>query len=251
MRRRSVLLGLCGVVSIAGCLTRSGGDEAQATESPEGRRDGTASTESPDRRDGNPTATSTDSAGRRFTECPRDVIPYDQFPPALRAEIDAARDGRYEASRIYLREAMDVTESYVSIDDTYYDPAVTTDGATKVLTLRRVDPKALPSARPVSVEHHLDGERIITVEVVADDGTVLLDTTLDLWPGGAVEFGRTARVGTHDFRITVANGDEVETNVTKSVRVCESLASVLFVVDSDGVRAVQGTIDPPACHYDS
>lgn len=246
MRRRSALLGFCGFVSMAGCLTQTGNEGSQPTESPGSSPDGTRPT---DRSDEKPT--SADSTGRRFEECSRGVIPYEQFPPAVRTEIDAARDGRYEASRIYLREAMDVTGSYVSVADTYYDPVITTDGATEVLTLRRVDPKALPSARPVSVEHHLDGERIVTVEVVADDGTVLLDTTLDLWPGGAVEFGRTARVGTHDFRITVARGDEVSTEVTKPIRVCESLSSVHFVVDSDGVRASQGTTDPPACHYDS
>ena len=236
MQRRSVLLSFCGAISVAGCLTRSGRDEATSTESPDGRGDEPRSTESTD---------------RRYEECSREIIRYNHLPAEIQTEIDAARTGRCEASQIYLREAMNVTRSYVAVADTYYDPTVTTDGKTDVLTLERVEPKALPNARPIGVEHHLDGERIITVEVVTGDGTVLISNELDLWPGGAVEFGHTARVGTHDCRITVTNDDQVMTNVTESIQVRESLGSVLFVVGSDDIRVDRVVADPPICQYDS
>jgi hypothetical protein len=240
MRRRSVLCGFCGSLALAGCLTRRG-DRGAAP-------DGSSATDST-RRGGTPSPT--ESTDRRYETCSRGVIPYEQLPPEIRAEVDAAREGHYEARRVHLGDAMNVTRSYVAVSDTYYDPAVTTEGEKEVLTLHRVEPKALPDPRPVSVEHHLDGERVVTVEVVADDGTVLFDTTMDLWPGGAVEFGHVARVGTHAFRVTVARDGTVGMEATKSIRVGESLASVAFRIDSDGIRASQATADPPACRYDA
>lgn len=223
MRRRSFLAALsAGSLPVTGCLARVGDNGATPTATPD----------------------------RRYEECSREVIPYDQFPADVRTEIDAALDGRYETDRVYLREAMDVTASYVDVADAYYDPTITADGDSEVLTLHRVEPKALPSARPVRVEHNLDGERTITVEVVADDGTVLIDDTRDLWPGGEIEFGRTARVGTHEFRLTVVD-DEVETDVTKPVRIDESRFSVLLIVESDDIRVGGAVADLGICQYES
>lgn len=223
MQRRSVLAALGGSLSVTGCLARGDGDEATQTGTP----------------------------GRRYQECSREVIPYGQFPADVQAEINAALDGGYEAERVYLRDAMDVTASYVAVADAYYDPTITSDDDSEVLALHRVEPKALPSARPLSVEHDLDGERTIMVEVVDDDGTVLIDSTRDLWPGGEVEFGRTARVGTHEFRLTVVDDDEVETDVTRPVRIDESRFSVLLIIESDDIRVGGAVADLVTCQYES
>ena len=245
MQRRSVLIALGGVLPTAGCLTRGGDGEVSRTEAPNGDGDRTSPTDAVDDGDGS-AGTATD---RRYEECPREIIPYEQFPAEIRTEIDAALDGRYADAHVCLREAMDVTESYVAVDDTYYDPTVATNGETEVLTLQRVEPKALPSGRPITVNHRLDGERVITVEVVDDDGAVLVDTTMDLWPGGDVEFGRIARVGTHEFRITVADADEVETEVTEPVRFTASLASVHIIVEPEEVQVREAVADAPICRF--
>lgn len=204
-----------------------------------------------DRPDGDRTTTSDDIEDRRYEECSREVIPYGQFPPDVRAEIDGALEGSYEADRVYLREAMDIDESYVSVDDEYYEPSVTVDGDREVLELRLVEPKALPSVRPVSVEHHRDGERTITVEVVAADGTVLIDETRDLWPGGEVQFGWVRRVGTHELRITVADRDEIEDEVTESTRIDESHFEVIVVVEEDQIYVTGTVADLAVCRYDT
>jgi len=240
-----MLLALGGTLTTAGCLTRGSGGDGERTGTPSGDGNGTPSADADDGGD-DPTTTATN---RRYQECSREIIPYEQFPAELQAEIDAALDGRYEADRVFLREAVDTTASYVAVDDAYYDPAVTTEGGTEILTLQRVEPKALPSPRPITVEHRIDGERVITVEVVADGGTVLVDTTMDLWPGGEVEFGRVARVGTHEFRIVVADGDEIEMESTEEVHVVPSLASVHFVIDSEEVQARQAVADAPSCRF--
>jgi hypothetical protein len=188
---------------------------------------------------------------RRYDECPREVIPYDQFPEDVQAEIDAALAGRYEGDRVYLREAMDIEESFVSIDGAYYDPVVTTDGEMEVLELQQVDPKALPSPRPVSVTHSLDGERTITLEVVADDGTTLVEGTRELYPGSEVEFGRTPRVGTHDIQVTVATEDGVEDELTGSLVIDESRFDVVVAVESDGISITGAVAELGICQYDS
>jgi len=198
-----------------------------------------------------PDGTLEDPENRRYEECSREVIPYDQFPEDVRAEIDAALGGRYEADRVYLREAMDVTESFVSVDDEYYEATVSREGDQEVLELRHVEPKVLPKARPVKVEQSRDGERTITVEVVADDGTVLVEKTRDLQPGGDVEFGRTNRVGTHELRVTVANGDQVEDDVTKSLTISESRFSVLVLVEPDEIIVAGAVADLVICNYDT
>lgn len=192
-----------------------------------------------------------DCEGRRYDECSREVIPYEQFPEDVQAEIDAALDGRYEADRVYLREAMDLEESYVSVDGDYYAATVAAEGEREVLELRLVEPKALPNARPVSVEHDRDGERTVTVAVVADDGTVLIDETRDLWPGGDVEFGRTSRVGTHELRIAVRNGEVLEDEATESIRIDESRFEVLVVIEADGISVTGSVADLGTCRYDA
>ena len=239
------MFALGGMFATAGCLGRDGGTDVTRTGTPSGNDTTTPSTDSADGGGGS-TAT---APSQRYVECPREIIPYDRFPARIRAEIDAARGGRYEATEVHLRDVMDVTESYVAIDEAFYDPAVTTDAGEEVLTLQRVEPKALPNPRPVTVEHRIDGERVVTVEVVADDGTTLVDTTMDLWPGGDVAFGRVARVGTHAFRIVVADGDRVEMETTEEVRVVPSLASVHLVIDSETVEVRQAVTDAPSCRF--
>lgn len=233
MRRRTFQAAVgAGLLSLPGCLSATGGDGTDATHG--------AGTDTP-RGDGSATPhgggsdTPEDTRDRRYQECSREVIPYDQFPGEVRAEIDAALDGRYEADRVFLRETMDVEESYVSVGDAYYEPTLTVERDREVLELRVVEPKVLPNPRPVSVEQTRDAERTVTVELVADDGTVLIDESRDLWPGGEVEFGRTRRVGTHELRVTVADGGEVEDDVTGSVRIDESRFDVLVVVEPDDV----------------
>ena len=196
------------------------------------------------------TDTPGDGEDRRYDECSREVIPYEQFPEDVQAEIDAAQNGRYEADRVYLREAMDPGESYVSVEDEYYEPTVTVEGDREVLELHLVEPKALPNARPVSVEHSRDGERTITIKLVADDGTVLIDETRDLWPGGDVEFGRASRIGTHELRITVKHANEIEDEVTESIRIDESHFDVLVVIESDEISVTGSVAEVGICRYD-
>lgn len=193
----------------------------------------------------------TDPEISRYDECSREVIPYKQFPEDVQAEIDAALDGRYEGDRVYLREAMDIEESVVDVDDEYYSPVVTPDGEMEVLELQHIDPKALPSSRPVRVQHSLDGERTITLEVIADDGTTLVERTRELYPGSEVEFGRTARVGTHDIEITVGTDDGVEEERTDSLVINESRFDVVVVVEPEGISITGAVADLVFCQYDS
>lgn len=189
-------------------------------------------------------------ANRRYEECRREVIPYDQFPADVRSEIDAALDGRYEADRVFLREAMDTDESFVSVDDEYYEPTVLVVDGTERLSLRHVEPKALPSARPVSVELDRDDDRTVSLELVADDGTVLLERSQDVQPYATVEFGHTARVGTHDLRVTVVDGGTVEREVTKPVTISESQFEVIAVVDPNGVTVTGAVAELGVCQYE-
>ncbi|ESS03965.1 MAG: hypothetical protein A07HR67_00945 [uncultured archaeon A07HR67] len=195
--------------------------------------------------------TTSSDEDRRYRECPREVIPYEQFPADVRAEIDAALGGRYEASRVVLRDAMDVSESYLSVDETYYDPRVTTEGSQETLTLHRVKPKALPDPRPVSVEHDRDGKRTVTIVVVADDGTVLIDERRELRGGSRVEFGDTTRVGTHECRVTIAADDGAETDLTTSVRIDESRFSVVVLIEGDDLRVSGAVAELGICRYDT
>lgn len=191
-----------------------------------------------------------DHADRRYEECPREIIPYDQFPDDVQAEIDAALEGRYEADRVYLREAMDTDESYISVDGDYYEAEVTEEGDREVLTLGLVEPRALPQERPVKVEHGFGGRRTITLELVATDGTVLIEGTRELLPGAEVEFGRTDRVGSHELRVTVADGEETTAELTGTARVDESRFSVLAVVEHDGITLAGTVAELGVCQYD-
>lgn len=238
MRRRTLLAVGAGTasasLSLAGCLS-SGDNGSERTETPTA----TPADTPPDTpSDGN----------RRYEECSREVVPYGQLPDDVQDEVDAALEGRYEADRVYLREAMDVEESYVSVDDEYYDPHVTVEGDSEVLELRHVDPKALPDPRPVSVDNERDGARTVTVELVADDGTVLLEETREV-RAGEVQFGSTRRAGTHEIRITVADGDEIEDEFTGSVRIDESHFSVIVVVEPDGIGISGAVAELGVCRY--
>lgn len=93
----------------------------------------------------------------------------------------------------------------------------------------------------------VDGERTITIEVVAEDGTVLVDETRDLHPGGDVEFGRTRRVGSHELRITVADGDAIEDETAETVRIDESRFSVLVLVEPDQISVTRTVADLGVC----
>lgn len=238
MRRRTLLV--AGVVGLAGCLS-NGSNGSPATDTP---------TSTPA-----PIPSKTDTPGgspdRRYEECPREIIRYEEFPDDVRDEIDAALDGRYEADRIYLRETMDVERSYVSVDGTYYDPTVEQEGGDReTLTLRAVEPKALPRTRSVSVENGRDGERTITVDAVAEDGTELFFESRTVHPGGDVEFGRIARVGTHELRITVADDEDVETETTETARIDESHFDVIVVVEPDEVYVTGAVAELVGCRFE-
>jgi len=189
--------------------------------------------------------------GRRYEECSREVIPYDMFPRKIQAEINAAVDGQYEADHVYLTEAMDIDESYVSVDDTYYNPSVTVDADRERLALVAVEPKALPDQRPMSVEHYRDGERTITVTLTAADGTTLIDETRTLHPGGDIEFGSTRRVGSHELRVTVTDGDKTEDELVESVEINESRFDVLAVVEVDEIYVTGAVADLGICQFEA
>ena len=241
MRRRAFLAAIgsgSASVAVAGCLAGDGRED-----------EGDGATETPT---ATPTATPADppdDENRRYEECSREVVPYGHLPEDVKSEVDAALDGGYEADRVYLREAMDVDESYVSVDDAYYDPAVTVEDGREVLELERVDPKALPDPRPVSVENNREGERTITLELVTEDGEVLLAETRGV-RSGPVEFGSTRRVGTHDLHVTVADDDGVEDEVTESVTINESQFSVFVIVDIEEIALSGVVAELEHCRYD-
>lgn len=246
MRRRAVLAAVgAGWISLSGCLSRNGDD---------GTTDGTNDSENDDEpsngSQNDDTESTDESTDRRYEECPREVIPYEQFPTKIQAEIDAALEDEYRDDRIFLREAMDTEASYVSVDGEYYDPTVTDDGDEELLTLEVVEPKALPEARPVSVEHTLDGERTITLEVVAEDGTVLIEETRSLRSTATVEFGETARYGTHEVRITVEEPEQIETELTGTLRVDESHFDIIVVVEPDGLSVTGTVAELGKCQFD-
>lgn len=260
MRRRSLLAFAGGTLSVGGCLSArfrgtdgpeepNGNDEPidSGEESGPNEPDGPGETNESD--EPNETDPSEETDGRKYEECPKEIIPYAELPTDVRAEIDAALDGEYEADRVYLGEAMDVEDSYVSFEGEYYEPTIETDADRETLTLRRIEPKALPRPRPVSVEHDLDGERTVEVVVVAEDGTVLLEESRELHPGG-VEFGGIRRVGTHEFRVTVSEGGTVEREATDSVRIDESHFDVFVVVDAEGVMVTGTVAELDECRYD-
>ena len=222
MRRRTLLAAIpVGAVSVAGCLsTGSGGTDSG----------------------------STDSEDRRYEACGREIIPYDALPDPVRAEIDAAREEEYEATRIYLAEAMDVDASYVSVDGTYYDPSVTETGDRERLTLRAVEPKALPTGRPIYVEQLRDGERTSSVTLTAEDGTILIDATRDLHPGGEVEFGTVRRVGTHDLSVTV--GEEADPELSEPVTINESRFDVRVSIEETESYVTGAVADIGRCQFE-
>lgn len=234
MRRRRLLAAATVGGLLPGCL--SGETDGDETPTETNDSDGTDPSEEP--------------TDRRYEECPREVIPYEQFPAEIQTEIDAALDGRYAADRVFLREAMDTDSSYVSVDDEYYDPTVESDDDEEVLTLELVRPKALPKHRSISVEHDLDGERTITVEVVAEDGTVLVDETRTLHPGGTVEFGETTRFGTHELSVVVADGDRIERMWTGSMRVDESHFETIVIVEPDEISTTGTVAEIDMCRFD-
>ncbi|MEF8778338.1 MAG: hypothetical protein V5A36_05445 [Natronomonas sp.] len=234
MRRRTLLRAVgAGGVALSGCLSGDTDEDGEPTE--------TNTSDTPD---------SEDRTDRRYEECPREVIPYEQFPADVQTEIDAALEKKYTANRVFLREAMDTEASYVSVDGEYYDPIVSADGDQEVLTLEVVRPKALPRSRPISVEHTRDGERTITIEVTADDGTVLIDKTRTLYAGGSVEFGDTTRVGTHELQVTVRTDEQIESEWTDSMRVDESHFETLVVIEPDEIDVTGTVAELGICRYD-
>ena len=229
MRRRSVLAGVpAAILPAAGCLSTE---------------DGAAETS------GDGSGGSTDRTDRRYAECGREVIPADMFPEPIQAEIDAALDGSYEAERVFLGEAMDVDESYVSVDGTYYEPSITDAGDGERLELAAVEPKALPQPRSVSVENRRDGERTITLSLSAEDGTMLVEETRSLHPGGDVEFGELRRVGTHELRVTVDAETDAPTELTEPITVHESLFGVRVVVETDEIYLTETVADLAVCQF--
>lgn len=191
-----------------------------------------------------------DDEHTRYEECSREVIPYDMFPSDVQAEIDAALEGSYAADRVYLRETMDVDESYVEVDEEFYDPAVHVENDQEVLELAQIQPKALPNPRAVVVEHSRDGERTITVEVATEDGETLFETTRDQYAGGEVEYGETRLYGTVEIHVTVEDGDQVEDEFSDTVTINESLFTVIVVIHEDGVHLTGVVADLVYCDYE-
>lgn len=265
MQRRALLTAMgLSAVSVAGCLSdrdtpgspesdgsRSNptGDNGPGADPSESNGSGTDSSES-DGSGSDPTE-SDGVEDRRYEECSREVIRYETFPTEVQAEIDAALDGTHEADRIYLQETMDVDASYVAVDGTYYDPSVESGSDGETLTLRPVEPKALPRARPVSVELDRDGERTVTIEAVAADGTELFARSRTIYSGGSVEFGRIARVGSHELRITVTADETVETETTETARIDESHFDVIVVVAPDDVFVTGTVAELVPCRFDA
>lgn len=232
MRRRQLLTAI-GAVAIpsAGCLSNAQGDDEPTDDSDDPTIPG-------------------EPEDRRYEECGREVIPYEQFPEDVQTEIDEALDGHYEADRVYLRETMDVEESYVSVEDVYYRATVTLEDDIEVLNLEKVEPKALPSGRPISVDVSREGDRTVTLEVVAEDGTVLVDETRDISERGAVEMAQVTRVGTHDLTITVAQDGEVEDEVTRSIRINEARFTVVVEIEADEIWVTGVVAELGICRFE-
>lgn len=125
-----------------------------------------------------------------------------------------------------------------------------TDPGDELLTLEPVEPKRLPQARSVSVEHALDGERTVSLGIVAEDGTVLIDETRSLRPSTTVEFGETARVGTHEIRIGIEDSEAIETGLTGALRIDESHFDRIIVVEPDGLFVTGGVADLVRCQFE-
>lgn len=224
MRRRALLLAAgAGLgATVAGCL----GDDGSGADS---------SDDSPPTGPGEP---------QGYESCDREVIPYSQFPDGVQAELDAALDGEYEADYIVLRETMNIGESYIEIEGNYYDPRIASAGDQTTLTLDRVEPKAVPSTRSVFVRS--DTAATIGLEVVADDGDVLIDTERSVDAGDDVRMGSTDRVGTHVYRLFF----DGEQRTTDTLTITESVFSYEFIVEDGELTvdsAVAGLVE---CEYD-
>lgn len=244
MKRRTLLVASGGgTLPLSGCLSSRRDDDPGSRQPGNGEGDTGNETGNETGADGG----EDEREGCPYEECSREIIPYESLPTDVRAEVDAALAEAYESDSICLTATMDTDASYIEIDDTYYDPTVTGDG--ERLELREITPKALPDARPIEVTHDRDGERTITVVLTATDGETLVDETRTLHPGGEVEFGRTARVGSHDIRITVETDGELELEEAGSVTVTESRFSVLVIIDEE--ITISGTVaELERCRYD-
>jgi hypothetical protein len=253
MKRRDVLAsaGVVCVSALAGCLSErsDSADKTRSGENDDGVFDGKTPPQNDDNSSDDPTPGEIEN--RRYEECPREIITYEQFPADIQTEIDAALDGGYEADHVFLREAMDPSRSFVSVDDQYYEATVTVTDGTERLELDGVEPKELPRPRSVSVELKYGTERTITLELIADDGTVLFEESRSMYEGGEVEFGEVRRVGTHTLRVTVADGETTETETTETLMMNESRFSVLVVIEDNGVSVTGSIADLIPCQFDS
>lgn len=122
-------------------------------------------------------------------------------------------------------------------------------GDQEVLTLELIEPKVFPDARPVRVELDGDGRRTVSVELLVEDGTVLVDESRQIQAGSEVTFGRTDRVGTHDLRVTVSD-DDTENEFTKQVTINESRFSVIIHVELDGITVAGAVAELGICQFD-
>lgn len=187
---------------------------------------------------------------RRYEECSREVVRFHNLPDELQAEVTAALDGPYAADRVFLREATDVEESYLSIDERFYRPDVADTGSADVLTLERVEPKAFPDPRPVSLQQFRDGDRTITLTAVAENGDGLLEETRTLAPEIEVEVAAIRRAGTHDLHVTVEKAGHVVEDATRSFRIDVSRRSIHVTVDEE-ISVGGGVAYVVPCEYDA
>lgn len=187
---------------------------------------------------------------QQYEECSREVVQYENLPTDLQAEVDAALDGPYAVDDIVLKEAMDVEESYVSVDDRFYRPAVTDTSSGEILTLERVEPKAFPDPRPVTIGQFRASDLTITLEAVAENGDVLLDETRTLAPETEVEVGSLHRAGVHDVYVTVEKAGTVVDEVTGSSRIDVSHRTVDVTV-AEEISVGGGVAYVIPCDYDA
>lgn len=169
-----------GTLSLSGCLSGRDDDDT-APQQPE---DSGVDTENETNGGGD------ERESCPYEECSREIIPYESLPADVRGVIDSALGEAYESDSICLTATMDTDASYIEIDGTYYDPAVTSDGDGKRLELQEITPKALPDARPIKVTHDRDGELDLeaarSVDISESRFSVLVIIEEEISIGGAV-----------------------------------------------------------------
>lgn len=184
-----------------------------------------------------------------YERCQREVVHYDNLPAKPRAEVDAALNGSYESEHVYLRDAIEIDTTFVSLDDRFYRPSVTETASGSVLHLEHLTPKLLPDRRLVRLAQYRDRELTVTLRIVADDGDVLIDERYSLDAEEDVVAGTLRRAGEHDVHVTIEHEGTVVDELHGSAPINEFRLSLFVRVDED--LSVGGTVAEVApCDYD-